>query len=146
MSKNVDVKFRSTINPVAIGITVVLYLILVILIVTTNPKFAPYSSALVIILVAIDIIKYSSYKYYFDKKGLTIVHKRKKYLLLYKDIISLEINSHETHGIIYGYGLRRMLISTGSSIENKFLITPAKEKEFIELLEKQVKHAKKNTR
>ena len=65
-------------------------------------------------------------------------------LILYKDIKYVELNS-ENNGMLYGYGVKRLLIGTGRNVEESYLITPEKEKEFIENLEIRVKNAKKGT-
>ena len=66
--------------------------------------------------------------------------------LTYKDIKYYEVDSHETRGVIYGYGVRRILIAIGKGIDEIYLITPANEDKFIELLEKKINMAKRNTR
>ena len=48
--------------------------------------------------------------------------------------------------MIYGFGYNRLLVVAGKGIEEYYLITPAKEKDFLEKLEKKVKEAKKNTK
>ena len=73
-----------------------------------------------------------------------IKHKRKRIFVLYKDIKYVELNSEDS-GMIYGYGVKRLLIGTGKGIEQTYLITPAREKEFIDNLEIRVKKAKKGT-
>ena len=146
MNNKVETKYRSTVNPLAIGLSVILYVILAVLVVKKTPQYLPFMIVFIILMLGLDSVKYIGYKYYFDNKGLTIIHRRKRILILYKDIKYVEVDSKETHGIIYGYGVKRILIGTGRGIEEKYLITPAKEKEFIELLEKKVNQAKKNTR
>ena len=66
--------------------------------------------------------------------------------LPYKDIKYYEVDSHETRGVIYGYGVRRILIAIGKGIDEIYLITPSNEEKFIELLEKKINMTKRNTR
>ena len=146
MSNKVETKFRSTVHPLAIGLSVILYIVMAVLVINKTPKYIPFMIVFIILMLGLDSVKYVAYKYYFDNKGLTIIQRSKRMLILYKDIKYVEVDSKETHGIIYGYGVIRILIGTGRGIEEKYLITPAKEKEFVDLLEKKVNQAKKNTR
>lgn len=150
MNDKVELKFRSTINPLAIGISVILYIVMIVLIITKNPDDKPWALpimlSLVVIILAVDVLKYVSYVYYFENKGLVIIYRRKKFILPYKDIKYYEVNSHETRGVIYGYGVRRILIAIGKGIDEIYLVTPSHEDKFIELLEKKINMAKRNTR
>lgn len=150
MKDNIELKYRSTINPLAVGISLILYVVMIILIITKNPDDKPWvlpvMLSVVVFIIALDILKYVSYKYYFENKGLVIIHRKRKFLLPYKDIKYYEVDSHETRGVIYGYGVRRILIAIGKGIDEIYLITPANEDKFIELLEKKINMAKRNTR
>ena len=143
-------KFRSTINPLALIINIILYGVLVYLVISKNPEdnkwLMPVMLVLVVIIIFFDVLKYIKYKYYFDNKALIIIHRRNKYVLPYKDIKYYEVDSHETRGIIYGYGVRRILIAVGKAIDEIYLVTPAKEKEFVELLEKKLTIVRNNKR
>lgn len=135
-------KYRSTVNPLTIIVNVLLYIILLVIVYFKSNDFFPYLLVLVFLFASFSTWKFLSYKYVLDNKGLIINHKFKRLLILYKDIKYVEINSTET-GMIYGYGIKRLLISTGKGIENYYLITPEHEKEFIENLEKRVNMVKK---
>ena len=86
MNNKVETKYRSTVNPLAIGLSVILYVILAVLVVKKTPQYLPFMIVFIILMLGLDSVKYIGYKYYFDKKGLTIIHKRKRMLILYKDI------------------------------------------------------------
>jgi len=137
-------KYRSTINPLTIIVNIVLYAVLLILVYTKTREFFVFGCILVLLYVSFNIVKFLSYKYYLEPHGLVIIHKRRKMLILYKDIKYVELNS-ENNGMLYGYGVKRLLIGTGKNVEESYLITPEKEKEYIENLEIRVKNAKKGT-
>ena len=150
MNDKVELKFRSTINPLAVGISIILYIVMIVLIITKNPDDKPWvlpvMLSVVVIIIALDILKYVSYKYYFENKGLMIIHKKRKILLPYRDIKYYEVNSYETRGMFYGYGVRRILIAVGKGIDEIYLVTPSNEEKFVELLEKKINMSKRNTR
>ena len=137
-------KYRSTINPLTIILNIILYVVLLLLAYKKTPNIFIVILAIVLISMSWNTYKFLEYKYYFESSGLLIKHKREKIFIKYKDIKYVEVNS-ETRGIIYGYGVQRLLINTGKSIDDSYLITPQKEKEFINNLEIKVKNAKKGT-
>lgn len=138
-------KFRSTINPITIAVNLILYIILLVLVYTKSPEYLLFLIIVEIILLGLDCIKYSSYKYFFEDHRLVIIHKRIRYTIPYNKIKYIESNTSQT-GLIYGYGYKRVLISTGKGIDESYLITPTNEKEFIEKLENEVSKAKKDTK
>ena len=93
-----------------------------------------YGCIFVLLYISLNIVKFLSYKYYLEPHGLVIIHRRRKMLILYKDIKYVEVNS-ERDGMIYGYGVKRLLVGTGRNVEESYLITPEKEDEFIKNLE-----------
>ena len=137
-------KYRSTINPLTIIINVILYGVLLYLAYIRTPNLFVVILFIVIILIGYTSFKFVSYKYYLEDYGLLIKHKREKIIKNYKDIKYVEVNS-ETSGIIYGYGVNKLLISVGKGAIDSYIITPVNEKEFINNIELRVKNAKKGT-
>ena len=66
MNDKVELKFRSTINPLAVGISIILYIVMIVLIITKNPDDKPWvlpvMLSVVVIIIALDILKYVVYK------------------------------------------------------------------------------------
>ena len=64
MKDNIELKYRSTINPLAVGISLILYVVMIILIITKNPDDKPWvlpvMLSVVVIIIALDILKYVS--------------------------------------------------------------------------------------
>lgn len=138
-------KFRSTVNPVTIIVNIILNAVLILLAYFKSRDFFWAIVAVIAVSIVISIVRFTSYKYFFENKGLVIIHRRQRYLIPYKNVKYVEINSRQT-GMIYGYGLRRILIAAGKGIEELYLVTPEKENEFLEILEKKVDNAKKGTK
>ena len=62
MNNKVELKFRSTINPLAVGISIILYIVMIVLIITKNPDDRPWvlpvMLSVVVIIIALDVLKY----------------------------------------------------------------------------------------
>lgn len=138
-------KYRSTLNPITLIVNVVLYVALLVLGYFESDIAFYISIAMVVFFAITTTRKFVEYKYFLDDKGLYITHKGQKANIQYKNIKYVEVNSKQT-GMIYGFGYNRLLVVAGKGIEEYYLITPAKEKDFLEKLEKKVKEAKKNTK
>ena len=58
MKDNIELKYRSTINPLAVGISLILYVVMIILIITKNPDDKPWvlpvMLSVVVIIIALD--------------------------------------------------------------------------------------------
>ena len=137
-------KYRSTINPLTLIVNIILYLALLYLSYIKTPNFFLFILIIVLICLGFSLYNFLRYKYYLESTGLLIKHKRERVFINYKDIKYVEVNS-ETRGIIYGYGVKRLLVCCGKHTEDSYLITPANEEEFIKNLEIKVKNAKKDT-
>ena len=138
-------KYRSTLNPITIAVNVILYTAVIVLGYYESKVAFYLSIALVVLFVFTTTKKFLEYKYFIDDKGLYITHKGQKTNIPYKSIKYIEENSKQT-GMIYGFGVNRLLIATGKGIESFYLVTPRNQKDFIEQLEKRVKEAKKGTK
>lgn len=135
-------KFRSKVNIITIIVNALLYLTLFVIVLIKNKELLLIVSILILICIGLLVYKFLQYKYFFDDKGLIIKDKKENVLILYKDIKFIEKNTSET-GLLYGYGLKRILVATGTGSSQKYLISPEKEDEFILELENRVEKAKK---
>lgn len=135
-------KFRSKVNIITIIVNALLYLTLFVIVLIKNKELLLIVSILILICIGLLVYKFLQYKYFFDDKGLIIKDKKENVLILYKDIKFIEKNTSEM-GLLYGYGLKRILVATGTGSSQKYLISPEKEDEFILELENRVEKAKK---
>lgn len=135
-------KFRSKVNIITIIVNALLYLTLFVIVLIKNKELLLIVSILILICIGLLVYKFLQYKYFFDDKGLIIKDKKENVLILYKDIKFIEKNTSEM-GLLYGYGLKRILVATGTGSLQKYLISPEKEDEFILELENRVEKAKK---
>ncbi len=134
--------YRSKVSPITLIVNIALYVILLVLVYLKSNEFFFFILILVIVLMTISIMKFYRPKYFFLEHGLNIIHNKKETLILYKDIKVIEKNSNET-GLLLGYGLKKVLISTLKGNSGNYLVSPEKEDLFINELENRVNKAKK---